>query len=129
MLKYFLLWFPMLLIAIANGFFREAVIKKHVGELAAHQLSTLTLVILFAFYIGFVIYKFPPASANEALLVGILWLVLTLCFEFGFGRYRGHSWEHLLADYNIFKGHLWVFIPLWLMMAPYVFFRWLYQGS
>ena len=122
-LKYFLAWFPMLLLAIANGALRDLVYKKYVGELAAHQVSTFSLIILFAVYIGFIIKWIPLASANQAMLVGLLWLVLTLAFEFGFGRYQGNSWEKLFADYNLLKGRLWILIPVWVAIAPYVFFR------
>ena len=123
MLKYFLLWFPMLLIAIVNGAVREYWIKKHTKELTAHQLSTLLLFALFSFYIGFVINRFPPRSPSNALIVGLFWLVLTLGFEFGFGRWRGSSWATLLADYNLARGRLWVFIPIWVTIAPLLFYR------
>lgn len=122
-LKYFLPWFPMLLLAIANGALREIVFKKYVSELAAHQLSTFSLLLLFAIYIGLIIKWMPPASANQAILVGLFWLALTLLFEFGFGRYRGSSWEKLFEDYNLLKGRLWILIPLWVAVAPYVFFK------
>ncbi len=122
-LKYLLAWFPMLLLAIGNGALREFILKKYVGELTAHQLSTFSLLILFTIYIGLVIKFIPPASANQALLVGSFWLALTLLFEFGFGRYRGSSWSTLLEDYNLLKGRLWILIPLWVALAPYLFFK------
>lgn len=123
MLVYFLAWFPMLLLAVLNGIFREAVVKKRLNDLQAHQVSTFTLIVLFAFYIHQVIKRFPPASATQAIFIGILWVILTLLFEFGFGRLRGNSWKKLLEDYNIFKGHLWVLIPLWVLIAPYLFYH------
>lgn len=122
-LKYFLAWFPMLLLAIANGALREFVFKKYMGEPAAHQLSTFSLLLLFAIYIGFIMKRVPPVSAKQAILIGLFWLLLTLLFEFGFGRYRGSSWEKLLADYNLLKGRLWILIPLWVAIAPYIFFK------
>jgi hypothetical protein len=118
LLKYFLAWFPMLLLAIANGALREFIFKKYTGELTAHQLSTFSLLLLFAIYI-----RMPPVSANQAILVGLFWLVLTLLFEFGFGRFRGNSWETMFADYNLLKGRLWILIPVWIAIAPYVFFK------
>ncbi len=123
MLKYLLLWFPMLAIAFLNGALREIVIKKHFNYLTSHQLSTLSLILFFAIYIWFVMLRFPPASAWEALLVGGFWLLLTLSFEFGFGRWRGASWETLLADYNLLEGRFWALIPIWVTIAPYLFFR------
>ena len=67
------------------------------------------------------IHWIPPASARQALLIGLFWLALTLLFEFGFGRYRGNSWEKLLADYNLLEGRLWLLIPAWVAMAPWIF--------
>ena len=122
MLNYFLLWFPMLFIAIGNGFLRETVIKKWVNELTAHQISTATLLIFFAVYIRFILNKYPPYSSSQAFFIGLLWLALTLTFEFGFGRWRGNSWEKLFADYNIAKGRLWLLVPLWVAIAPYIFY-------
>lgn len=85
MLKYFLAWFPMLLLAILNGTLREFVFKKHVSDLTAHQLSTITLIILFAFYIAFIIQYYPPVSLTQAMRIGIMWshlpYVLNLVLE------------------------------------------------
>jgi hypothetical protein len=113
----------MLLIAIGNGILREFVFKKYVSDLTAHQFSTISLIIFFAVYIGFAIHRFPPASSRQAIFIGLLWVVLTLIFEFGFGRYRGRSWPRLFEDYNFLKGRIWILIPLWLAIAPYIFYK------
>lgn len=123
MYKYILLWFPMLLIAIVNGALRDLWYKKYSGDLAAHQISTFTLILFFGLFIGLVFLKFPPSSSMQAILIGMVWLTMTLLFEFGFGRLRGNSWERLLQDYNIVKGRLWVFVPIFVMIAPYLFYR------
>ena len=124
MLKYILFWFPMLLIAIINGTLRDLGYKKYTGELTAHQVSTFTLILFFALFIGFIFQKFPPSSSRQALLTGIIWMVMTLVFEFGFGRWRGNSWEKLFEDYNLSKGRLWLLIPIWITIAPYFFYKW-----
>jgi hypothetical protein len=113
----------MLILAIANGSLRDLVYKKYVGELAAHQISTVSLLILFAFYIGFLLKKFPPISGGQAIWIGLFWLTLTLVFEFGFGRLSGNSWEILLEDYDILKGRIWILIPVWIVVAPYFFYK------
>jgi hypothetical protein len=112
----------MLIIAVINGLIRELLFKRFLGNLAAHQLSTVTLILFFAIYIRFVILRFTPPSGSMALLIGLVWVLMTLCFEFGFGRYRGNSWEQLLEDYNLFKGRLWILVPLWVLIAPYLFY-------
>ena len=122
MIKYFLLWFPMLLLAIANGSLRDLGYSKYTGALSAHQISTVTLIIFFAFYTKYIIRRFPPSSQSHGILIGLLWLVLTLCFEFGFGLFRGNSWAMLLEDYNLLAGRIWILIPIWIMIAPPVFY-------
>src|SRR5690554_2649757 len=119
MFKYFLLWFPMLIIAIANGAGREWY-NQFTGELFGRQISTITLIIFFGLYIYWVTNKFPFKSDADALLVGLLWLVLTLIFEFGFGLYRGNTLNDLLEEYNIVEGKLWILVPLWVAVAPYL---------
>jgi hypothetical protein len=113
----------MLLLAVLNGALRDLGYKKYVGSLTAHQISTFTLIILFAFYIGYIINRFPPVSSTQAILIGTIWVILTLSFEFGFGRYRGNSWLVLFADYNVLKGRIWVLIPVWVLIAPYLFYK------
>jgi hypothetical protein len=113
----------MLLIAIANGALRDLGYKKYAGELLAHQLSTITLIIFFSLYIGYVIHHYPPYSSLQALMIGIFWVAMTLAFEFGFGRWRGNSWTKLLEDYDFLKGRIWVLIPLWVAIAPYVSYK------
>jgi hypothetical protein len=114
----------MLLIAIVNGALRDLWYKSLLGELMAHQLSTITLTLFFGLFIGFVFQKYPPSSSRQAIFIGIMWVLMTLLFEFGFGRWRGNSWEKLLYDYNVFEGRLWIFIPVWLILAPYLFYKW-----
>jgi hypothetical protein len=34
-----------------------------------------------------------------------------------------HSWQRLFHDYNLLAGRVWVLIPLWVAVAPYLLFR------
>ena len=97
---------------------------RYLSELRAHQLSSLIGLILFGIYIWMVMRLFSPATKTQALYVGMLWLGLTVAFEFLFGHLvAGHSWSRLLQDYNLLAGRLWVLILLWITLAPYVFYR------
>jgi hypothetical protein len=124
MLKFVLAWFPMILIAIANGALREFSYGKQVSELRAHQLSTLSALTLFSIYIGIVLRVWRPESASQAFAIGLIWLILTVAFEFLFGHYiSGFSWSRLLRDYNLLAGRVWIFIPIWIALAPLVFYQ------
>jgi apolipoprotein N-acyltransferase len=49
---------------------------------------------------------------------------MTVIFEFGFGHYvAGHSWSHLLADYNLLAGRVWFLFLIWIALLPYVIWR------
>ncbi|MEW6182118.1 MAG: hypothetical protein AB1500_02920 [Bacillota bacterium] len=124
LVKYALAWIPMVLIAVLNGALREGWYGKRIGELRAHQVSTVTGLLVFGVYIWGVTRVWPLESVGMALAVGLVWLALTVVFEFLFGHYvAGHSWQRLLRDYNLFAGRLWVLVLLWITAAPYVFYR------
>lgn len=123
MLKYFLLWIPMLFIAVLNGTARDLGYKRFTGELAARQISTLSLIVLFGIYFAIILRKYPPLSGRHALLIGLVWLALTLVFEFGLGLARGNSWTPMLDDYNIFKGRIWILVLIWVAFGPYLIYK------
>jgi hypothetical protein len=63
-------------------------------------------------------------SPKQAIVIGLIWLGLTVVFEFLFGHYvMGNPWERLLHDYNLLAGRVWVFVLIWITIAPYVFYR------
>jgi hypothetical protein len=124
MWRFIIAWVPMIFIAIANGIFREKVLANKLSELQAHQLSTLTLILLFGLYMWGLFSIWIPTSANHALRIGLLWLLFTVIFEFIFGHYvAGHSWSRLFQDYNILKGRLWIFVLIWVTIAPYIIYQ------
>lgn len=123
-IRYSLLWFVLAIIAIMNGIIREQTYGKVVSELSAHQLSTLTGVILSGAFVYFVHRIWPIESSNQALIIGVIWLISTIIFEFSFGHYvAGHSWNHLLNDYNILQGRVWSLFLLWVLIMPVVIYK------
>ncbi len=122
--KYAIAWVGMLIIAIINGAIREGGYKKFMGELRAHQVSTITAIILFGLFIWALTSIWRIQSAGQAIAIGFIWLVLTVAFEFLFGHYvMKHPWKKLLHDYNILAGRLWVLVLIWITVAPYVFYK------
>lgn len=124
MLRVLLAWFVMLLVAVANGALRDFSYGRHFSELHAHQISTLSGMILFGIVIRIYIRFWPPASMRQALFIGLFWMTLTVAFEFLFFHYvGGHSWDELLSSYNVMQGRLWVLLLAWVALAPCVFYR------
>ncbi|MEW6671730.1 MAG: hypothetical protein AB1427_08495 [Thermodesulfobacteriota bacterium] len=124
MLIYAAGWGGMAVLAVLNGALRVKVYGPYMQELSAHQLSTFVGIILMGLYIWVFTGFFLPASSRQAFAIGSMWLIMTILFEFGFGRYlMGNPWSRLLHDYNLFKGRLWMLLLIWITIAPYVFYR------
>ncbi len=121
--KYFFAWFGMMVIAIINGGVRDFVYRQRVGNLPAYQISTVVLIVLLAGYIWFLTRTWSIQSSGQAWTIGAIWLLMTLIFEFGMGRAAGDSWSRLFQAYNIFTGQVWIFIPLGVLVGPYLFVR------
>ncbi|MDT3695359.1 MAG: hypothetical protein ROY99_03135 [Ignavibacterium sp.] len=123
-------WFAFSFVAILNGVIREATYKDLVGDLAAHQISTVTGIIFFGVIFYFIFKKWKIETKDHALILGFIWLVLTILFEFGFGHYvMGNSWDKLLFDYNLSEGRIWGLFLFWLLIAPYIFYKLLSKNN
>jgi len=60
-----------------------------------------------------------PRSTGDAIRLGVLWLVLTLAFEFLVGHYGfGKPWAVLLEDYDVTKGRIWIAVLIVTLLAP-----------
>jgi len=122
--KYFISWIPGIPIAIINAFFRNTVYLQYMSELRAHQLSTMSFILFYGIYVWFILKWLKMSSAQQALQLGLIWLVLTVIFEFLFGHYvMGNPWASLLHDYNIFAGRIWVIVLIWIAISPGIIYK------
>lgn len=112
------LWVAILVLAIANGALREAVLVPRFGTPAAPMASGLLLsaAVFLVALAGRRWYGLP--LGRHAWLVGISWLALTLAFEFSFGRWQGKPWDELLAAYTFAHGNLWPLVLAVVLVAP-----------
>jgi hypothetical protein len=119
-------WLGILVIANVNGALREFLLVPLLGATVAHAISTILLCLLVLILARATIGWMGPRSAGEAWRVGLLWLALTLAFEFLAGHYLfGNSWERLLSEYNLAAGRIWSIVPLVTLLAP----RWAWGRS
>ncbi len=119
--RFILAWFGIMILAIANGAMRNSIYKAWVGELRAHQISTLILMILM-FLFTYLIRDWLHIYTNQAAWqCGLLWFGMTILFEFGFGHWVvGKSFTKLLYDYNVFAGRVWLLILLFTLILPFI---------
>ena len=113
------MWLLLLILAVLNGAVREALIKPRLGEQGAHIGSTAILCAAIILVACFSISWIEPKDRREALVVGTVWVALTVAFEFLAGHYVfGNSWERLIADYNVFRDRIWILVLLMNLFAP-----------
>lgn len=118
-----MVWFGLLALAIANGAARDAFLTPRVGSGAGHGISTVLLSAAILVVGWFSIPWIGPRSVQEAWLIGITWVLLTVAFEFLGGHFIfGRPWKLLLADYNILAGRIWVMVLIVSLVTPVVAF-------
>jgi hypothetical protein len=114
-----LIWCALLLIASINGLVREALLIPRIGEVGGRAISTLALSALIVVLTWISIGWIAPRSAQQAWAVGVIWVVLTLAFEFLAGHYVFHNaWSRLLEDYNVVRGRIWILVLMTTLVSP-----------
>ncbi|AJE04247.1 hypothetical protein [Geobacter pickeringii] len=115
------IWLLFVPLGILNGGLREKVLNPLLGQRVALPLSGVTLGILIVAVTALLIPSLGVLRPSRYWLVGGGWLVMTVFFEFFFGRcVMGHSWAKLLEAYNVLTGNLWVVVLLVIAAAPYL---------
>jgi hypothetical protein len=124
MMRYVVAWILMVFIAIANGILRQLAFAKTMSETRAHQLSTLTGSVAIGAFIWFTVRTYPPSSNGQALLIGLVWGVSTILFESFMGLVlQRRSVREILHEYNLLAGRVWLLFLVWLVAAPWIFYR------
>lgn len=119
LLKAIVIWLLLAVLAVATAGLRTGVITPRIGERWGHVVGTVILCLVIFFVAWLSIGWIGPAGARDTLYVGILWVVMTIAFEFLAGHYLfGNSWEKLFADYNIARGRIWVLVLVSTYFAP-----------
>jgi hypothetical protein len=106
-------------VAVMNGILRNLLITPITGEYTGHVVSTVVLCALIFLVTWSLIRWIAPESYGEAVMIGILWLLMTVSFEFLAGHYLfGNTWQRLFADYNIARGRIWALVLVTTLFAP-----------
>jgi hypothetical protein len=114
-------WLVLIVAEVLHGIARGILLVPHVGEVRSSQIGVFTgSLIILAIALAFIRW-IGAQRTTELLLVGFLWLILTLTFEVAFGRFVvGASWERIATDYNVFEGGLLPFGMLILLLSPQI---------
>lgn len=119
LLRATLIWFTILVIAIANGALRESLLKPRLGDSSAHVLSTILLSVAVIVVTRMTLRWIRPSGSRDGWAIGVYWVSLTVAFEFLAGHYLfGTPWPVLLADYRLSEGRLWILVLASTLLAP-----------
>jgi len=118
-LRALLVWLSLVVVAIANGSVRQYLLLPVVGEHPGHVVSSISLSLLILLVAWLAIRWIGPATAADAWLIGLVWVLATIAFEFLAGHYLfGNPWSKLLADYDVRQGRVWLLVLLATAVAP-----------
>ncbi|MCW1949141.1 MAG: hypothetical protein KIH89_001685 [Candidatus Shapirobacteria bacterium] len=127
-------WFILLILALINATIRETTYKPllvpYIG-IWAHQISSLTGIILFFLAIYFFLKKTKNKYTQKDLInVGLLWILMTIIFECFMNIFIRHlSFQQVLQTYYFWTGDTWFFVLLSLLISPLIVHRILHKKS
>jgi hypothetical protein len=109
------------ILGILNGTLREFLLKNYYQEHIAQRASVFTLIV-FIFIYGLLVRKrLDLISLQDAFACSVIWIALTIGFEFGFGHFVFHvPYEELLANYNMLEGRLWPLVLFFTGLLPFI---------
>jgi hypothetical protein len=115
------LWVLLAFIAVINGVVRDRLVALQIGERLALPLSGV-LLSLFIFIVSLIFLPFLNISSPYGFWqMGIIWVLLTLAFEFLLGHYvMGKPWEKIIEVFYIHKGNLYLLALVATALSPYL---------
>ena len=120
-LKAIFVWVMFIVAESLNGTIREFWLVPSLGAVRAHQIAFVTGAILMLMIATLFICWLHASHLLQLLSIGVLWLLLTVAFEIGLGRFiLGYSWERIAADYNVLQGGLMPFGLVLVTLSPWI---------
>lgn len=121
LLRVIAVWLIIVCVESIHGTLRTLFLAPYVGDFQSRQISIFTgsLLILLVAYLF--IRWIRAETTRSLIVVGLVWLALTLLFEVSLGRFvLGLSWERLASDYDISRGGLLLFGLIFLTLSPLI---------
>ncbi len=121
LLKALVLWIAILVLAIMNGALREKALIPAMGTFGALIASGIALSVCIGLVAFFATPWYGRLPASQYWLIGLFWLVLTVLFEFSFGRFvQNKDWTELLHAYTFKGGNIWPAVLAVTLLSPWL---------
>lgn len=99
---------------LASGFnffvLMNLIYEPRWGSLVAHQIGMSTRIVYIFVFAYFLLRHIKHYDRRDLVQVGILWLGLTLVFEWAGSLAIGRQVHEILVGWNIFQGYMWPFV-------------------
>jgi len=122
------IWVILAILTISFAIFREVIFIPFSGlDGTVARAVLLPVAIVYILIVAYLYLRTQiDYTKRDTIFVGLIWLVLTIVFEFSFGTLvMGNTLENLLYDYNIFAGRTWALFLLTTAISPFVVHKYL----
>ena len=117
-IKSLAVWALIIPLSIVNGFVRNSVLEPFMGKYAL-PASGITLCAMIFALCWFLVPRLGEGNRKTYRIVGVLWVLLSVVFEYSVGIFLlGASWTELAAAYNPASGDLWLLVLVCIGIAP-----------
>ena len=115
----FIVWLLIIFAETIHGITRTLLLEPLIGDFRARQVSVFTGAAMIV-VITFVFVRWLKGSGVfEFILIGMMWVILTVGFEILLGRLvLNISWERIASDYNLFQGGLMLLGLIVMLFVP-----------
>lgn len=119
LLRASLVWLVIIAVETVHGILRTLLLVPMMGDFPARQISVFTGSLLIFGVTLFFINWIAARTRLRLLIVGTIWVLLTILFEITLGRLvLDLSWDRITEDYNITHGGFLVFGLLFMAVSP-----------
>ena len=94
-------------------------INPLIGEKYGLPLSGVLLCLTIFILCWFFIPRIGKGTVKTYLIIGFLWIILTVLFETVFGLLEGITFANLIRAYDITTGNIWLLVVLFTGFSPF----------
>jgi hypothetical protein len=118
-LRAFAVWLIIIFAESVHGTLRQFLLAPLVGDFTARRIAFFVGMLIILAIAYFFIRWIDAANTKSLFAVGLMWMILTACFEFGLGFFvLNYSWERMFEDYDVSRGGLMGFGLVFMFFAP-----------
>jgi hypothetical protein len=119
LLRALVVWLVIIAVETVHGILRTLLLVPMMGDFPARQISVFTCSLLIFGVTLLFINWIAARTTLQLLMVGTIWVLLTILFEITLGRLvLDLSWDRITEDYDITRGGFLGFGLLFMAVSP-----------